>query len=388
MVAPMVWKLASIMTVAVCLSSVLAASADEQANQEPIQINKIYWCIHPYCWSLHGGNIPEGYEPELFKAVLGQEQRVHQLHMDFVSNMKPDEALIIYPIGSSEPMTNLTAHAEETLGRRLIISCTRYCANADFLTDVPDPIRAFLNDDELEGKQQWVQDTLTDKGTWQTPEGLAEEMEAEIREACETIGYDWGIGAFKLIYYNRVLALDIEEKFRDNGLVYDPETVECMAFGEGLEQCAMSWKSMLRHYMGLAKPIENDPSLSVSGAAYLVNAEFKERVLFADDVRLLLWEGEDSRPIGLFYRTATQLKDPQLYAHLPIEGLNLEVWVMNDKFWSAQAPTAMPPADLHVPVFTADRTGRNAYYYLIGSDISFEDFRERLAGVEIDTEAR
>ncbi len=385
---PMVWKLASILTVAVCLGSVLAASADEQASQEPININKIYWCIHPYCWSLHGGNIPEGYEPELWNAVLGWEQRVHQLHMDFVSNMKPDEALIVYPIGSSEPMTNLMAHAEETLGRRFITSCTRYCANADFLNDVPDPIRAFLNDDELEGKQQWVQDTLTDKGTWETPEGLAEEMEAEIREACETIGYDWGIGAFKLIYYNRVLALDIEEKFRDNGLIYDPQTVRCMAFGEGLEQCAMSWKSMLPHYMGLAHPIENDPSLSVSGAAYLVNAEFKRRVIFRNDVRLLLWEGEDGRPIGLFYRTATQLKDPQLYAHVPIEGLNLEVWVMNDKFWSAQAPTAMPPADLHVPVFTADRTGRNAYYYLIASDISFEDFRERLAGVEINSEAR
>jgi len=233
-----------------------------------------------------------------------------------------------------------------------------------------------------------VRNTLTDEGRLPTPEGLAEELEAEIREACETIGYDWGIGAFKVIYYNRVLALDIEEKFRENGLIYDPQTVEGMAFGEGLEQCAMTWKCMLPHYMGLAKPIENDPSLSVIGAAYLVNAEFKERVLFADDVCLLLCEGEDGRPIALFHRTAVQLKDPQLYAHVPIEGLNLEVWGMYDKFWSAQAPTAMPPGHLHVPVFTADRTDRNTYYYLIASDISFEDFRERLAGVEINTEAR
>jgi len=383
----MVWQLASILTVAVCLSSVLVGSADEQANQEPIKINKIYWCIHPYCWSLHEGNIPEGSDPDLWNAVLDWELRVHQLHMDFVSNMKPDEALIIYPIGSSEPMTNLTAHAQKTLGRRCVIPTGGGVAPS-FLTDVPDPIRAFLEDDELEGKQEWVHDSLTDKGSWQTPEGLAEELETEIREACQTIGYEWSYEALKVIYHNRVLAFEIEEKLRDNGLIYDPQTVECMAFGEGLEQCAMTWKSMLPHYMGLAKPIENDPSLSVSGAAYLVNAEFKERVLFADDVRLLLWDGEDGRPIALFYRTAIQLKDPQLYAHVPIEGLNLEVWVMNDKFWSAQAPTAMPPADLHVPVFTADRTGRNAYYYLIASDISFEDFRERLAGVEINTEAR
>ncbi len=385
--ATIVWKLASILAVAVCISSAAGASTGEKANQEPIHINRIYWCIHPYCWSMYSG-VPEGHDPDLWNAILSWEQRVHKLHMEFVSKMKPDEALIIYPIGSSKPMTELIAHAQKTLGRRCIISCTRYCANPDFLNDVPDPICAFLEDKDLPGREEWVHDTLTDKGTWETPEGLAEEMEAEIREACKTIGYDWSIGALKVIYYNRVLALDIEEKFRNNGLVYDPQRVRGMAFGEGLEQCAMTWKCMLPHYMGLAHPIENDPSLSVSGAAYLVNAKFKDRIMFPNAVRLLLWEGEDGRPIGLFYRAAVQLKDPQLYAHVPIEGLNLEVWVMNDKFWSAQANAAMPPGDLHVPVFTADRTGRNAYYYLIGNDISYEDFRDRLSGVEINTEVR
>ena len=152
---------------------------------------------------------------------------------------------------------------------------------------------------------------------------------------------------------------------------------------------------MLPHYMGLAKPIENDPSLSVSGAWFLVNAEFKERVIFPGDVRLLLWEEEDGRPIALFYRTAARLKDPQLYAHVPLAGLNLEVWVWSaavpeeGKLWSAQASTDLPPGHLHVPVYMATRTGGvDNYYYLIASDISFEDFRNRLADVEINTEAR
>ena len=359
----------------------------EEAKPEPVRINKFYWCIHPYCWSRFSG-IPEDRDPELFNANLARELRVHKLHMDFVSNMKPDEALIIYPAGSSEPMSNLIQHAEKTLGRRCVIPTWESASAYNFLKDVPDLIRRFLEDDELPGKQAYVREMLTDKGRREAPEGVAEELEAEIREACEVIGYDWSWMALDVIYHNRVLALDIEEKFREQGLVYDPKTVECMAFGEGLEQCAMTWKSMLPHYMGLANPVENDPRLSVSGAAYLVNAEFKERIAFADDVRLLLWEGEDGRPIALFYRTADRLKNPRLYAHVPLAGLNLEVWVLNDKFWSAEAHTNLPTGHLHVPVYTATRTrGDKTYFYLIARGISFKDFRDRLADVEINTTA-
>jgi len=329
--------------------------------------------------------VPNGREPKLWNAILAWELRVHGLHINFVSNMKPDEVLIIYPIGNSEPMRKLIEHAQNTLGRRCVLVDWQ-CASVEFLANASDPIRRFLDDKELPGKREFIHNMLTDFGRRKAPEGLAEELEAEIREACENIGYDWSYQALKVIYYNRVLALDIEEKFRERGLVYDQQSVECMAFGEGLEQCAMTWKSMLPRYMGLANPIENDPSMSVSGAAYLVNAKFKERVLLADDVRLLLWEGEDGRPIALFYRTAARLKDRQLYAHVPLKGLNLEVWVMNDKFWSAEAHAALPTGHLYVPVYTATRTGEvNSYFYLIASGVSFEDFRDRLVNAEISS---
>ncbi|MCK4323130.1 MAG: hypothetical protein KAW89_01270 [Armatimonadetes bacterium] len=380
------WTLISVLGVVVCLSSMTAARAAEEAKQEPIRINKIYWCIHPYCWSMYSG-IPEGSDPELWNATLARELRAHELHMDLVSNMKADEALIIYPIGSSEPMTNLITHAEKTLGRRCVIM-TRQTVNPDFLEDVPDPIRAFLEDDELEGKKEFVQAMLTDKGRCQAPEGLAEELEAEIREACEVIGYGWSYWALEVIYGNRVMAIDIEEQFRKQGLVYDPKTVEGMTFGEGFVGCSMTWKSMLPHYMGLAKAIENDPKLSVIGVPYMDNAEFKERIVFADDVRLLLWEGEDGRPIALFYRAADRLKNPQLYAHVPLAGLSLELWRGKEKRWSAQAETKLPAGHLYVPVYTATRTGgANTYFYLIASEISLQDFRNRLADVEISTKA-
>jgi hypothetical protein len=63
-----------------------------------------------------------------------------------------------------------------------------------------------------------------------------------------------------------MIAYDIQKAFSERGLVYDPANVECVASGEGFEECAMTWKSMVARYLGLAHPIENDYELSVSGA--------------------------------------------------------------------------------------------------------------------------
>jgi len=122
----------AVLAIAVCLSSVLGAIADEQATEEAIMINNIYWCIHPYCWSTDDGP-PKGYDPELWHATFAWELRVHELHMEFVSNMKPDEALIIYPSGACEPISNLLQHAQKTLGRRCIILGTRWLQYPGFL---------------------------------------------------------------------------------------------------------------------------------------------------------------------------------------------------------------------------------------------------------------
>ena len=60
---------------------------------------------------------------------------------------------------------------------------------------------------------------------------------------------------------------------RDN---HQPETVRCTAVGEGFEQCAMIWKGMLPEYLGLATPIENDATLSVTGQLEVVFGKFQE----------------------------------------------------------------------------------------------------------------
>jgi len=219
---------------------------------------------------------------------------------------------------------------------------------------------------------------------------VREEMEAEVREACELLSYPLPPSGLEAAYYMRMIAYDVEETFRERQLLYDPETVDCVAFGEGFEECCMTWKSMVSHYMGLAKPIENDYELSVSGAPCLAHARFKERIALSDDVRLFLWEGEGDEFIALFARAAARLSDPQLYARFSLAGrINLKVYTSHQKTlnWEGKAHTRVPIASLSVPVYVSTRRGGvDGSYYMIASGESFEQFRDRLAAAEIRTQ--
>ncbi len=383
------WALIGVLGVLVYVGCVTGARAAEETKQEPVRINKIYWCIHPYCWSLHGLRAPEGRDENLWNAQMARELWVHTLHMDLVSNMKPDEALVIYPIGMPAPQRQLIEHAERTLGRRCFVM-TRRTAGENFFADVEDPIERFLNDDDWPGRDEWLHNMLTDFGKREEPEGVREEMEAEVREACELLSYPLPPSGLEAAYYMRMIAYDVEETFRERQLLYDPETVDCVAFGEGFEECCMTWKSMVSHYMGLAKPIENDYELSVSGAPCLAHARFKERIALSDDVRLFLWEGEGDEFIALFARAAARLSDPQLYARFSLAGrINLKVYTSHQKTlnWEGKAHTRVPIASLSVPVYVSTRRGGvDGSYYMIASGESFEQFRDRLAAAEIRTQ--
>ena len=137
---------------------------------------------------------------------------------------------------------------------------------------------------------------------------------AELRETCDTIGYDWSATAIEIAYYQRMIAYDIQEAFREAGLTYDPASVQTVTYGEGFEECFMSWKSMVGNYMGLKNPIENDYERSVSGSERLAHATFKERVALSHSVRVFLWELADGRHMALFARAESTLKDPYYQA--------------------------------------------------------------------------
>ena len=362
-------------------------SPESNSNLEPLTINKLYFMYHPVCWSMGmNGNEPpaHAYEPALpgvskqdYMNTLQREVLTVRRQQQLMSRLKFDEALILFPISESKTMQDLEQYATRALGRRCIIVRGVHGSPPAAWAELSNPLERFLNDDNLEGKAEYL------KGV---PPQIRAELETEIRQACQMRGCDWPIvSAFDVIFTSRMWALQIEKEFRKRGLSYDPAIVKSVAYGEGFEQCATTWKAMLIPYLGLALPAEGDYRLSVSGARFLTQGEFKEQIKLGRDIRLFLWTDPRGRPVGLYMRSRCQLKDPQFYAHVPLEGMSLEIWSVSSygtKLWPTEDSRLdkwVQDRHMKVPVYNGIRKGGDdGSYYLIGNGISFDDFRVRL----------
>ena len=286
--------------------------------------------------------------------------------------MGSDEALVIYPIGNRPAMQALEKAGKEKLGGRcLVIRSESPSANekVDYRELLPDAVKIELLDDLLEA----------------------------VRHNSDT----WNAQALEVIFYNRMIALEIAREFRKRRLQVDPKTVDALAFGEGFEQCATTWKAMVGTYLGWARPIEIDYNLSVSGMPLLRQAKFQERGALGEDVRLFLWELEDGRPMAWFARTRGSLSEAQLFVSLPFD---LKDFKLFDEFgtqlwpdpvretqhlggvhwwWMGSANDSPLRMDfkgpIKVPVSVGLRqlpTDRNVF--IVSSGIPFHDFRRAL----------
>ena len=351
-----------------------------------INIQRVFFMIHPTCWAefpdgppesfvQNGGNLSD------FYAASNWEKRVNQKQKEFISKMLEDDVLIIYPIGKSNEMRELISYAERILGTRCLVIKSDVYREPEQLEEMDDPIRHFLEDEDMEGRSEFW-DIL--------PVSEREDMIKEIREACEVSGYNWRPAALKVVQGNRLYAMEIKEEFRKRGFEVDPSTVESESFGEGFEQCAVDWKSMLSDYLGWTNPIENRFDLSVSGAPILFDADFRERLSLESDIRLFLWEKSQGRPMGLFVRARARLEDPSYFVHVPIEGVSLEGWnVTGHKVWPSENPSlAVQNGNLRVPVLSGTRKVSSELQtcYLIGCDTAYDRFRELLYTATIYSE--
>ena len=371
----------------ICICLALPCAAEEAAQT---QINRIEWCIHAYCWSLFGPEPPKDSDAELWRVQFSRELRLHEQRMARISEMKSDEALVIYPIGNPALQQELVEHAKKELGPRAVV-ITRQTSGEAIFAGVDDAVRRFIEDPDWPERDQWIHNMLTDFGKRPEPPGIADQMLAEVQETCDAIGYDWSPSAIEIAYYQRMIAYDIQQALDEAGLSYDPASVEAVAYGEGFEECAMSWKSMVGNYMGLKKPIENDYERSVSGSLHLAHATFKERIALSHHVRVFLWELDDGRNMALFARAGSRLKDPYYEARFSTttqvggRTFSLEVWSsFKNLFWESKSHTVVPATTVTVTAFTAIRRGGgDGFFYLVASGEPYEDFRERMSAAVI-----
>jgi hypothetical protein len=378
---------ACILWLAILIGQIVPARAESSAAKgstggAPLKISKINFLIHPVCWDLgltKDAKPSPGYiaamenrrrrgawfEEREYLEILEWEKRVNQKQCEYIEKMRPDEFLVIYPIGRRQAMKDLEQFGQQKLGRRCMI------LRAESPNNKKIDSRSLL------------------------PEAVKLQLVDEMLDALQKRGSTWSNAALEVLevmIYNRMIALEIQEELQKRNLYFDPKTVNAVAFGEGFEQCAMSWKAMVPYYLGLASPIENDFELSVSGMPLLRFASFKERIALNDDVRLFLWELKDGRTMALFSRARARLSDPPFSVTLPFDLKKNRVKVFSEhgeQLWPLADRNDLPvQADftgpLKVPVYTSLRqlpTDRAAY--IVASGMKLAEFRQALRAAPI-----
>ncbi|NLX07895.1 MAG: hypothetical protein GXY33_22365 [Phycisphaerae bacterium] len=345
-----------------------------------MRINKINLMFHPACWAAHGDRVPAGEDEGLWLACLGRERRCNQAQKAYMDSMGADEVLILFPIGSSPAMVDIEDHAARVLGRRCVVVSDVAVRNPPAAwDDLDNPIGRFLDDDRLEGKAEWLAGV---------PAEIHAELVEEIRQARSRTRGPWRTSVLKVLYVSRLFARDIAAAMVDADLRYDPATVEAVAFGEGFEQCAMTWKAMTVPYLGLRRPAENVFELSVSGARCLVGATFRERLALDHDVRLFLWEGGDGRSVALYARAWCRLRDPQCYATVDLRGLSAEIHNVAGPCRIGEDPRLLISGSrLRVPILNAIRRDvDDDSFYIVTKGTDYDGFRRRLLEAPITAE--
>ncbi|MCY3777017.1 MAG: hypothetical protein OXH11_13670 [Candidatus Aminicenantes bacterium] len=373
-------------------------SSGADAEPGPLDVRKIYFMFHPVCWQTAGLDPPPGdwdehspYSRPVWDATYRKELEVNRLQKDLMSRMKRDEVLLLFPIGDKTPMLELQDYASRTLGRRAILVDRELKQPPAEWRKLDHPLERFLSEPDLPGRDEFLDGV---------PAEIREELAAEIREAIDEAGAvaaTWNPAVLEVLYFSRLAASDIRNEFRKRNLRFDAATTQGVAFGEGFEQCAMTYKQMLVPYLGLQTPVDNRYDLSVSGASFLMGSRFRERVDLDPNLRLYLWEATGGRLVGLYTRAWCRLKDPLLYARIPVRGLDLQVREVHGKLcWpEPDAPELALDSEggeLKLPVYNGIRRDFDWYgvvntaedaCYVIARNMTYGEFRRLLVDARI-----
>ena len=344
-------------------------------------IDRIVFLFHPACWAMSEAPDPEylatyGVRRSWWYAARNRERQVVVLLQEFISAMHPNELLYLHPIGDSGLMRDLERHALDTLGDRCLVERGAVITEPAGLTGVPESIRRVLHDPHHAGCAAY----------WASiPADLRAPIRAEVESTCARDGYAWGTGALKVIANNYLYARFLETEMAARGFTYDPRTVTALAFGEGFEQCAMTWKAMIPPILGWRHPVENDYDLSVSGAPVLWGARFVERLSLDHDVRLFLWELPHGLQLGFYARARCGLADPHYAAQFDADGEVLEVRDIRDRVLEpgGDGPVTERDGRLAVPVLSGIRKYSETTCFVVGCSTRYARFRDLLAGAEM-----
>ena len=330
-------------------------------------IDKIYILMHPVAYVPPLEQILKNWQlesPESGAWFWQREREVRPKQDELIRNLKGNEALVLYPIGSSPQMLELEALVRDTLGRRGVI---------------------LPRDPGVGLKEDWPKMGV----------GIQAQIADDIRRMTATHGYAWNAAEIKVIMFSRWMAYRIEQGFKEAELSYDPNTVEVEAFGESFDGCVSHWTSMTASFLGLANPVIKNYELSVPDLGLLSRASFVEHVVLTDKTVLYLWQDHDGTPIGLFSRGAHRAWEPARYARFHANGWHVTVRTkVNHEVWpSLGGETKSVHVELGVVTVRVHVGTRREIPYgdeplcVFAHGVNMQDFRPALINAELTTQS-
>ena len=330
------------------------------------QIDKIYILMHPLCYVPPLEQLMEHWQLDSRESCVWfwhREREVRPRQDELIRNLKGNEALVLYPIGSSPEMVALESLVQDTLGRRGVI--------------LPGAVDVAL-------KEDWPN----------MPDDIKGQIADEVRRMTMAYGYAWNAAEFKVIIYSRWMAYRIEQGFKEAELSYDPNTVEVEAFGESFDGCVSHWTGMTASFLGLANPVIKNYELSVPDLGLLARASFVEHVVLDDHVVLYLWQDHDGTPIGLFSKGSHRAWEPVRYARFAADGWHVTVRTkVNHEVWpslaretkSVHIDGGVVTVQVHAGSRRDNPAGHDALCVL-GHGVDMQEFRQALVNAELTTE--
>ena len=249
------------------------------------QLTQLTFLVHAFCYACweSGGKAWAADDPR--RPFLAREQRCAAAWSAGLAALPADAALVVVPGSQTGPAGAFYAAARAALGDRL------------FLLDSPDcHAPAFWTAGDAAHRQ-----------------ALADDVAAAL------VGQqmDWNKEELHTGLHSHACARQFATLLAARGYTCLPATVAATAWGASFDGCVTKYTLYLRRLLGLARPIEIVPELTVPDAAFLLDTTGGETVWLANGLRLFLFT-VGGQTVGLYTFGGHTLAAPPACVTLPV----------------------------------------------------------------------
>lgn len=168
---------------------------------------------------------------------------------------------------------------------------------------------------------------------------------------------------------------------KEQGLVYDLETVVTESWGESFDGCVAKYCSIFTTDLGLGKPMEQNFSMCVPDAAWALKVKFIEKVTLPSKIRFYVFQTEDGRPMAIFFEPYRRQGEPARFVDIALEPTKFETWrYVGSATPKVTTDLATPDgAGVRVPVCSHYTEPAHNATYLLGKDVDLATFQAALS---------